>query len=579
MNDSNKDTAHIDGYKYEYYNRQGKARGGVAIYIRDGIQYISRPDININVDGEFECIFIETNINKHKTIIGEIYRVPDTNERLSIERYDYVLGQLDSEKCDVYLATDQNFDFSKIKTHKNTAELFDVFYTRTYIPTIVKPTRITHTSATIIDNIYVKCNTYNLMSGIINTPISDHLAIFLFIGKKGKLKDNKPLKFTCRSITENIINMIEHYINSCNWNVLHNMTTDEGYDYFIKQLSYALDVYAPEKTVNIPPKNIIRDPWVTSGLLKSARTRDKMYKKCIGENKSETNWNKFIKYRNLFNKTKRLIKESYYKQLLEQYKNDIRKTWNVMNNLIGRSRDKSGIADIFTINGKDETDHNIISNEFCNYFTDVGRNLANKIPKSNNTYHYYMPQNSNHNSIYFTPTNTEEISDIINVLKNKKSTGHDGISSSLIKQIKTAICIPLTTIINKSLETGQVPTNMKLAKVILIYKAKDKKILNNYRPVSLLPCISKIIEKIIHKRLYHFLQLNDIFYNSQYGFRPKHSTINAITELCYNIINGFENKQQSLAVFLDLSKAFDTIDHNIMLKQLCHYGIRGVALE
>ncbi len=190
-----------------------------------------------------------------------------------------------------------------------------------------------------------------------------------------------------------------------------------------------------------------------------------------------------------------------------------------------------------------------------------------------------MPPNPNPNSIYLTPTHPDEINGIINSLNNKKSTGHDGISSSLIKQIKLALCIPLTTIINNSLETGEVPKNMKLAKVVPIYKAKDKNVFNNYRPVSLLPCLSKILEKVVHKRIYYFLQLSDIFYNSQYGFRPKHSTINAVTELCHNIINGFENNKHTLAVFLDLSKAFDTIDHCTLLNKLCHYGIRGVALE
>ena len=120
---------------------------------------------------------------------------------------------------------------------------------------------------------------------------------------------------------------------------------------------------------------------------------------------------------------------------------------------------------------------------------------------------------------------------------------------------------------------------MKLAKIVPIYKSKDKEEFKNYRPVSLLPCISKILEKIIHKRLYNFLLLQNIFYESQYGFRPKHSTINAVTELSNHVINSIDNKQCTLAVFLDLSKAFDTIDHMTLLAKLAHYGIRGVALE
>jgi len=120
---------------------------------------------------------------------------------------------------------------------------------------------------------------------------------------------------------------------------------------------------------------------------------------------------------------------------------------------------------------------------------------------------------------------------------------------------------------------------MKTAKVIPIYKSKDKTNMSNYRPISLLPTISKILEKVVHNRLYNFLSVNNILNVNQFGFRPLHSTTDAVCTFTNDILSAFDNKYTTLAVLLDLYKAFDTIDYSILLRQLSHYGIRGSALD
>ena len=182
-------------------------------------------------------------------------------------------------------------------------------------------------------------------------------------------------------------------------------------------------------------------------------------------------------------------------------------------------------------------------------------------------------------SIFLTPTSKIEITKLISSLKNKNSSGHDGISNKILKGITESIVEPLNIVFNKSMEEGVFPTEMKKTDTVPLYKSKDKDDKNNYRPISLLLTVSKLLEKIMYSRTYNFLTKYNQIYSSQYGFRTGHSCQDAIADLIGEIARNLDEGLYTIGVFLDLSKAFDTLEHEVLFDKLAIYGIRGVALQ
>ena len=342
--------------------------------------------------------------------------------------------------------------------------------------------------------------------------------------------------------------------------MLNESDVNKAYETFLDKLLYYYNKNIP--LVKRKNGKTNKQPWITKGLMHSIKTRNKLYKAAVTTRCSKS-FDKYKKYRNKLNTLIRLSRKMYYSQRVENNKNNLNGLWKTVNDLMGKN--KKDNTNIFYDNGQQFTNPNDISNEFNTYFTNIGQKLASKIDNSNTNFTQFLPPYSD-KSFFLAPTNIHEILTTVRSLKSSKSTGHDGLSVHLLKQIIYYIALPLTHIFNLSISTGQCPNSFKIAKVIPIYKKDDPSLFTNYRPISLLPSISIFLEKIIHKRLYTFLNNNNLLISNQFGFRKGHSTDYAIVQLLNKITESFTKKRTNYWNSYEyLSKGFDTIDHDILV--------------
>ena len=287
-----------------------------------------------------------------------------------------------------------------------------------------------------------------------------------------------------------------------------------------------------------------------------------------------------IKYKTYRNKLRHILlqqEKNYYAELLKANRSNMKKTWSILKSVVNKGIKRQVQAKFKMNDGSITNDKVLISEKFNDFFTGVGPSLAKKIPTQVISPLHYMG-NRVQNSIFLEPVHPSEIDVIMKDMKNS-APGHDGITLNVLKLSLSSIKTPLTHILNISLSEGVFPEELKIANVIPLFKADDPMLFNNYRPVSLLCVLSKVFEKIMYSRLMSFLEFHKILYHKQFGFRKKHSTYMAIMILLDKLINSIENGETVVGVYLDFSKAFDTVVHNILLTKLYHYGIRGNALQ
>ena len=593
MDGSDLSLLQIENYNLISKGKSCSAHGGVAIYLHKQFNFnvINIPGSNI-WDGQFLEIFIKSKFNETKKIIvGNIYRPPRQNTEniiTFIEEISSLLHKFDKNKH-VLITGDFNINLLKFQENNHINEFLETFISNGYIPKITMPTKLNVQNHSLIDNIFIKMaeNFSTTTCGVLAIQISDHLPYFAILDYINcSLPKNRLTKIYCSN--NNTLNKCKNELQTTQIkSKLNNIIAsdiNESYSNFSNILNSVLKNYFQAKFVRFKKYKHKKSKWMTDGILRSIHYRDKMYIKLKStphnDLRYETIKTNLTTYNKILKQCIKNAKLSYYSKYFQNCKADIKKTWKMINEIINKNKLKNDLPTVFKINNTKMCNESDIANEFNRYFSEIGPTSAVSIkpPDNNKNVHDYLIDEIQHNFEFHT-IDEKCVIETIEMLKSKTSHGVDQISNKTLKYLKHEISQPLAQLINQSIITGTFPNELKKAKITPIFKKGDRENMANYRPVSILPSVSKVFEKILHYQLYNYFSNNNLLIKNQYGFRKNHSTDFATLELIDKIIKDMDKNKIPLNIYLDLSKAFDTLDHQILLKKLSYYGLTENAMK
>ena len=572
LTDTDTTSYEIPGFTLITRNRTSGSGGGVCVYIRDGINFELREDLHCdNVEG----IFIEILSKKSKHfIVAFIYKPPETSKHLS-RNFDQILSEklqtITKEKKECIILGDLNVNYNKIDHQK---VIKKHFIDNGFEQLIKSCTRITSESETLID--VVLGNTPNNIShtGVITANLSDH-SIITCTRKMNNIR-YQPSTITFRDFSKYNTDTINNELLSSDWESVYNSISPElAYTNFTSILLNVLNRNAPFVSKRIKGKP---SPWLTTETKQSMNARDSLLRKAQ-KSKNEADWTAYRRARNfvtnLINRTKR----TFFKDNLKESKKDPNKFWKLIKKVFPVKQTSTISSKSFDVDGEQITDKKSIADGFCHFFTNVASKLKSvAFPLKNFVWSFHRSTNSS--PVFdFEPVSEIEVLKYLRNLKRKCATGIDNIPSCFLKDVAFVIAKPLTYIVNISLKNGTLPNELKKARVNPIYKSGSRKSFDNYRPISVLPILSKIFEKCVYRQLVNHLENNNLLSKFQFGFRSRRSTEIAATFFTDHIRSAMDEGKYTGAIYIDLGKAFDTISHSILLKTLQNYGISGRSNE
>ena len=576
----------LPGYHPPHCKFTEAEKGGTILYISSNLVYKPRKDLEIYESKELESSFVEImNKKSSNDIVGVIYRHPRMDTNVFIDnKLNHITNILAKEKNKkIYIAGDFNFDLLKYSNHSDTANFFDKMTSNLLVPLILVPTKINTKNDTLIDNIFSNQFNSQTITGNLTVNFSDgHLPSFAIFPKPNQNHLPKKHNIYVRGKLEGenkenfLIDLAA--IDMANDVIVEN-DPDGSLNNLLTHTDNLTDRYLPaKKLTNKEFKQTVK-PWITLGIRTSIKRKDKLYKKYINIEHSPTKEDIHTEYKTLKNRINSLIyhsKKNYYTKYFNQYSNNIKKIWTGIKNIINIKTKDHNAPNCIEVDNEIVTDNKKICDNFNQYFTTVADNILknNKTPILK-TFDKYLPER-NSNSFVYEPCTPNEVYLLIEQLNPHKGTGPNGIHTEILKLINHLISDTLCKIFNMCITSGKHPDRLKLAHALPIFKKGSRLLVSNYRPISLLSNLNKILEKIMHKRIYAFLEKYELLYELQFGFRAGYSTTHALIHMTEAIRSALDSGSVTCGIFVDFQKAFDTVNHDILLKKLDHYGFRGV---